>query len=96
MGDTPMARMTPMGIYGVRQKRPPSKTTDLHERVLVQARVTPELRAKAHKAAAALNVSMAVYLAELIKRDEVDENGRPSWNPTLVNRPERLDLEGAA
>lgn len=51
---------------------------------MVQSRVSLELRDKANRASEALDISMAAYMAELIARDQVDEQGRPSWTPQIV------------
>lgn len=48
---------------------------------ILQARVNPELRDKAHRAAEALGVSMAAYVEALIEHDELDHDGRPTWWP---------------
>jgi hypothetical protein len=43
------------------------------------------LRDKANRAAGALDISLSLYLAELIARDPLDEHGRPAWKPTLAH-----------
>lgn len=50
-------------------------------RVLLQAWLEPELRAKVRLAADSAGISMARYLSELIERDEVGEDGCPVWLP---------------
>lgn len=57
--------------------------------VIMQARVAPAARARAHTAAAALGISLAAYLEQLVLRDDLDEAGRPTWADT-VDRPESL------
>ena len=47
--------------------------------VILQARVAPDTRDRAHRAAAALGVSMAAYIEQLLLRDELDDTGRPVW-----------------
>lgn len=47
--------------------------------VLLQARVDPKLREKAHRAAGALGISMASYMEHLLAHEELDANGRPVW-----------------
>jgi len=89
-----------MVIYGRRKiKRPPAlDTPTVGGRVLLQVRVPPELREKARRAADSLDISLTYYVAELITRDVVDENGRPAWTPTLMpwteptEPPDALDL----
>lgn len=49
--------------------------------VVLQARVAPASRAKAHDAARALGVSVAAYVERLIQQDQLDEAGRPTWWP---------------
>lgn len=92
-----------MAGYGKRKTVKTEGTSQpVHGRVLVQVRITPELRAKAHAAAKLLNISTTVYIAELITRDVVDAEGRPEWTPTLVTPDElppaaaQLDIAGAA
>ncbi|MFF1399345.1 hypothetical protein ACFVZD_36800 [Streptomyces sp. NPDC058287] len=41
--------------------------------------VPPEVHAQAYANARAAGVSMGKYLAELIKRDQVDDSGCPVW-----------------
>ena len=62
--------------------------------VVVQARVSPETRAKAHKTAAALNVSLTAYVERLIAHDQLDESGRPVWWPK--DEQEELSLSRSA
>ncbi len=57
---------------GTRIRRPAATAT-------IYARVDPDAHAKAHAAAAALGVSVAAYVEQLLARDEVDETGRPVW-----------------
>jgi len=86
-----------MGFYGKRQRRknnePPLRRNG---RILIQARIDPDLHAKAARAAEQLDISMAVYVAELIDRDQTDAEGCPNWTPRLVERSgagqPRLDL----
>ncbi|MFL0028517.1 hypothetical protein ACJBCE_36955 [Streptomyces sp. NBUL23] len=47
--------------------------------------VPPEIHATAFSNAQAMGVSMGKYVAELIRRDQVDENGVPLWAPELRN-----------
>lgn len=73
--------------YGKRQRR---RLAELPAsgRVPIQARIDPDLRIKANRAAEALDISLSLYVAELIARDEVDEHGRPRWRPALLTREE--------
>jgi hypothetical protein len=41
--------------------------------------VPPEIKAKAESMAAALGISLGAYLEELLRREQVDEHGRPVW-----------------
>ena len=69
-----------MAQYGKRQRRPPPHPIDpARGWVLMQGRVSVESRDKANRAAAALGISTSAFLAELIERLEVDENGHPGW-----------------
>lgn len=47
--------------------------------VLLQARVDPQLRAKANRAAEALGISMASYMEHLLAHEQLDAHGRPVW-----------------
>lgn len=47
---------------------------------------------KAHTAAEAAGLSLSGYFAELVRRDEVDERGRPTWAEPV---PEQLDAGNA-
>jgi hypothetical protein len=54
-------------------------------------RLKPGAYHKAHQAAEALNLSLSGYLAELVERDQVDDDGRPLWaerpdQPALIDR----------
>lgn len=48
--------------------------------VLLQARVAPEVRAKANAAADVAGMSMSAYLEALIDHI-VDDDGQPAWLP---------------
>lgn len=54
-------------------------------------RLTRAEHAKAHQAAAALDMSLSGYLAELVRRDKVDATGRPLWAPAKP-APDQLPL----
>ncbi|MEJ5913172.1 toxin-antitoxin system HicB family antitoxin [Pseudokineococcus sp. 1T1Z-3] len=69
------------------QPRPRPRTG---QSVAVYARVHPDLHAKAHRAAAALDVSLATYVEALLARDELDESGRPTWWPRDEHAQEDL------
>lgn len=47
--------------------------------VALFARVRPQHHEKARVAAAAMGVSLATYIEQLLDRDEVDPTGRPVW-----------------
>ena len=79
--------------YGKRQRRRLAEVP-ASGRVPIQARLDPALRLKANRAAEALNISLSLYVAELIARDQVDEHGRPGWRPTLLAH-EELSLDTA-
>lgn len=63
--------------------------------VALFARVRPPLHDKALRAAAAVGVSMATYVEQLIARDEVDEHGRPLWWTDAPAEQEELPLKTA-
>lgn len=65
------------------------------EPVIMQARVAPERRAKANRAADAAGISLAEYLERLIDRDEVDAAGCPVWLPPHNDNQEELPLKTA-
>lgn len=71
------------GVRGRRQggKQAPRSREGAPRSGLVQAglRLTAEEYEKAHAAAAAADLSFAAYLGVLIRRDELDERGRPLW-----------------
>jgi hypothetical protein len=48
---------------------------------------------KAHTAAEAAGLSLSGYLAELVRRDEVDQDGRPLWADPA---PEQLTADSSA
>jgi hypothetical protein len=69
--------------YGKRQRRRLTEARTGSGRVVIQGRVDPALRDKANRAAGALDISLSLYLAELIARDQLDEHDRPTWRPAL-------------
>ena len=62
------------------------------EPVIMQARVAPDRRAKANRAADAAGISLAEYLERLIERDEVDDDGCPVWLSPRGRDQEELPL----
>lgn len=95
--DTPwrMQRMHPCGWQGeavaaIKGRTPRQLTTPT---VVLQARVQPETRSKAHDAARALGISVAAYVERLIQQDELTEDGRPMWWPEEP-QPGQLPLAG--
>jgi hypothetical protein len=65
---------------GTRQQGGGPRAADDDRRSLYTGtRLTREEHSKAHRAAAALGVSLSGYLAELVRRDQVDDTGRPVW-----------------
>jgi hypothetical protein len=65
------------------------------DRGLIQtsARLTEDEYTKGHAAAAGAGLSFSGYIAMLIRRDEVDEEGRPLWAEEFG--AEQLPLEDA-
>ena len=62
--------------------------------VAVQTRVPPHLREKAQRAAAALGVAMGAYLEQLMLRDQLDDNDKPTWAEEFyTEHPEFGDLQ---
>lgn len=74
-----------MARYGIRHQSeaPAAKgSEDLDattKKIILTARVTPGVRAKAHDMAAALGISVSALLSELVERAELDESGHPGW-----------------
>ncbi|MFF3460483.1 hypothetical protein ACFYXH_40635 [Streptomyces sp. NPDC002730] len=56
--------------------------------------VPAEVHAQAYENAKAAGVSMGRYLAELIRRDQVDDNGRPVWAAEAFGDHEQVPLTG--
>jgi hypothetical protein len=65
------------------------------EPVIMQARVAPDRREKANRAADAAGITLAEYLELLIDRDQVDIDGCPIWLPPRNNLQEELPLKSA-
>ncbi len=64
--------------------------------VRVNAHVTPEAKAKADAIADALGISMSAYLEDLIRQEQLDEQGRPVRQMAPVPRDqEELPLKSA-
>lgn len=78
-----------------RRPRPAGELT-----VPIQARVAPELHAKAQETADALKVSLSHYIARLLAHEQataLDENGRPIWwTDPLPTDQEELPLTRSA
>ncbi len=58
---------------------PRAVTVPGRKSIYTGVRLRTEDHAKAHQAAAALGLSLSGYVAELVRRDEVDDEGRPTW-----------------
>jgi hypothetical protein len=80
------------GAYGYDPR--PSKPGG--RRVRLALHVTRPEREKAHRAAAALGISMSAYVASLINGDELDETGRPTWAGPEPGGAELPGLEKSA
>ena len=63
---------------------------------MLRGRVQPSTHAKANAAADALGISLSAYLDSLIARDEVDDQGRPTWWPDerTDDHPELFRMTG--
>ncbi|MFM9449169.1 hypothetical protein [Streptomyces acidiscabies] len=57
----------------------PAKANRGADLVRLSPLVAPEIHATAFQNAKAMGVSMSMYIAELIRQDQVDENGIPLW-----------------
>jgi hypothetical protein len=76
--------------HGKRQRNGgPRAVEDDRKSIYTGTRLSRAEHAKAHGAAAAAGVSLSGYLAELVRRDELDAEGRPLW---AEPRPEELPL----
>lgn len=85
--------------YGSRDTRereyvPPTPvSTSKDGLVRLSPLVHPEIHATAFKNAKAMGWTMGRYVAELIARDQVDENGVPLWAPEVEEpRPAQAEL----
>ncbi|MGW1765019.1 hypothetical protein ACWCQL_13210 [Streptomyces sp. NPDC002073] len=58
---------------------PPVKDKKRHGLVRLSPLVPADVHKQAYDNAKAAGVSMSLYLAELIRRDELDESGAPVW-----------------
>ena len=65
--------------YGSPQLDPRQPQQHGNGRVKLVGYVDTETHAQAKSAAFAGGMSIGLYLAELIKRDQLDEQGRPIW-----------------
>jgi hypothetical protein len=54
--------------------------------------VPADVHATAYANAKAAGVSMGKYLAELIRRDQLDESGRPVWARDAFGEPGQGEL----
>ncbi|ELP62438.1 hypothetical protein STRTUCAR8_00007 [Streptomyces turgidiscabies Car8] len=78
--DVIMAR--PYGSRSTREREyiPPLPDSKSKEKLVrLSPLVPPEIHAAAFQNAKALGMTMGKYVAELIARDQVDENGVPLW-----------------
>ncbi|GAA2110979.1 hypothetical protein [Streptomyces synnematoformans] len=62
-----------------REYVPPAADPKSKSLVRLAPLVPPEVHARVYANARASGVSMGKYIAELIMRDQLDENGRPVW-----------------
>lgn len=76
---TPATLVVVSAIKGRRRRE-----SDDKPKVLIQAWLEPEHRAKVRLAADSAGISIARYLAALIERDEVDQHGCPVWLPPVT------------
>lgn len=58
---------------------PRAVAADGRKSIPAVTRLEPEDHRKAHRAAAAAGLSLSGYLAELVRRDVLDENDCPRW-----------------
>ena len=73
---------------------PPAPAPDhRHGKVRLTALVEPEVHERAHRMAAAAGITASRLLAEMIARQELDENGAPVWIANLVDQ-EKLPMTG--
>jgi hypothetical protein len=85
--------LTVMPLRPGSKRRPNDSPT-----VLLQARVDPQIRAKANGIAAAAGVSLSAYIEQLIAHEErqLDDKGRPAWWPEAPDdEQEELELKTA-
>ncbi|WP_330469320.1 type II toxin-antitoxin system HicB family antitoxin (plasmid) [Streptomyces longwoodensis] len=54
--------------------------------------VPPEVHARAFANAKASGVTMGKYIAELIRRDQLDQSGRPVWASEAFGEPDQGEL----
>ncbi|WP_431776314.1 hypothetical protein [Streptomyces cucumeris] len=83
--------------YGSRDEEereyvPPVRDKKRHGLVRLSPLVPAEVHATAYANAKAAGVSMGKYLAELIKRDQLDESGRPVWAREAFDKPDQGEL----
>lgn len=83
--------------YGSRDTRereyePPMPVAKSKGLVRLSPLVPPEVHATAFKNAQAMGVSMGKYVAALIARDQVDENGVPLW-ASEIQEPQAAQAE---
>ncbi|WP_327299959.1 hypothetical protein [Streptomyces sp. NBC_01197] len=77
-----MAR--PYGSRSTREREyiPPTPDAKSKDKLVRLSPLVPvEIHATAFQNARALGMTMGRYVAELIRRDQVDENGVPLWAP---------------
>ncbi|MFF0430366.1 hypothetical protein ACFYUJ_39140 [Streptomyces sp. NPDC004520] len=75
-----------------REYVPPVRDKKRHGLVRLSPMVPAEVHAAAYANARAAGVSMGKYLAELIRRDQLDESGCPVWAPEAFGEPGQREL----
>ncbi len=75
-----------------REYVPPVQDKKRHGLVRLSPMVPADVHAAAYANAKASGVSMGKYLAELIRRDQLDQSGRPVWASEAFGEPGQGEL----